>query len=151
MSITASTFVPPPCCFYLDKADVLGVFSKALTADVQVVLADDTPLVATYSAAAHKTSHFCHITAVNICNPPSQQLAKEFSARSDLAKVAALTSHESPCLRLDASSTPRCDPCLRPASGCRQTGALSNNQQRASTGEEKLKMHAETLGARRRR
>lgn len=38
-------------CSYLSEANVLGVFPKALTADVQVVFADDTPFVATYSAA----------------------------------------------------------------------------------------------------
>lgn len=36
---------------YLSESNVLGVLPKALPADVQVVFTDDTPLVATYSAA----------------------------------------------------------------------------------------------------
>ena len=44
-------------CVYLDEPDVLRVFPKALTADVQVVLADDTPLVATHPAASRDIIH----------------------------------------------------------------------------------------------
>ena len=36
---------------HLDEADVLGVLAEALTADVQVVLPDDTPLVRAHAAA----------------------------------------------------------------------------------------------------
>jgi len=35
---------------HLDEADVLGVLAEALPADVQVVLADDTPLVRAHAA-----------------------------------------------------------------------------------------------------
>lgn len=45
------TTKPAHVCSYLGEADVLGVLSKALTTDVQVVFADDTPFVATHSAA----------------------------------------------------------------------------------------------------
>lgn len=38
-------------CSYLSESNVLGVLPKALPADVQVVLTDDSPFVATYSAA----------------------------------------------------------------------------------------------------
>lgn len=50
---------------YLDEANVVGVLPEALTADVQVVLADDTTLVAAHTAAKHDTgttessSQFC--------------------------------------------------------------------------------------------
>lgn len=47
-----ATFLP--LVSYLSESDILGVFSKALTADVQVVFADNTPLVATHSAAGCK-------------------------------------------------------------------------------------------------
>ena len=49
------TAMKAPFCSYLGEPNVLGVLPKALTADVQVVLADDTPLVATYSAAERKS------------------------------------------------------------------------------------------------
>ena len=45
-----------PVCSYLGESDILGVLSEALTADVQVVFADDTPLVATHSAARSNDS-----------------------------------------------------------------------------------------------
>lgn len=37
---------------HLDEANVVGVLPEALTADVQVVLADDTALVAAHTAAS---------------------------------------------------------------------------------------------------
>ena len=39
------------CWTHLDKSNVLSILSEALTADVEVVFADDTPLVATHPAA----------------------------------------------------------------------------------------------------
>lgn len=36
---------------YLDKTNVIGVLPEALSADVQVVLADDAALVAAHTAA----------------------------------------------------------------------------------------------------
>ena len=36
---------------HLDEADVLGIVAEALTADVEVVLADDTLLVGAHAAA----------------------------------------------------------------------------------------------------
>lgn len=40
-----------PAASDLDKTNVLGILPEALSADVQVVLADDTPLVAANTAA----------------------------------------------------------------------------------------------------
>ena len=36
---------------HLDKSNVLSILSEALTADIEVVFADNTPLVATHPAA----------------------------------------------------------------------------------------------------
>lgn len=44
---------------YLDKANVRGVLAEALAAHIQVVLADDTTLVAAHTAAWETNKHGC--------------------------------------------------------------------------------------------
>jgi hypothetical protein len=45
---------------HLDEANVVGVLPEALAADVQVVLADDTTLVAAHAAAGQSNASKHH-------------------------------------------------------------------------------------------
>lgn len=69
---------------YLDEADVLSVFSEALTADVEVVFANDTPLVATYSAARQVETRHNHRTNYLLPIDVNGTFAARLSASSEL-------------------------------------------------------------------
>jgi hypothetical protein len=77
-------------CTYLDKANVSGVLPEALTADVQVVLADDTALVAADLAAKpeHDTNgghdSVCRCTSVmKTCQPAYHYFIPPLSLRTE--------------------------------------------------------------------